>query len=65
MAQFTLKLMHGHFLPSGKRDAAISVIREAKDHIPNEPAVYFNLANMLGQKDEFPVHNYVVAKLTL
>ena len=40
---------------SGDREAAISVIREAKDHIPNEPSVYFNLANMLGQKDEFPV----------
>lgn len=38
---------------SGNREAAISVIREAKNHIPNEPSVYFNLANMLGQKDEF------------
>ncbi|CAH3184351.1 unnamed protein product [Porites lobata] len=38
---------------SGNRDAAITVIREAKSHIPNEPSVHFNLANMLGQKDEF------------
>lgn len=43
------------FFPPGKRDAAIAVLREAKGHTPKEPAVYFNLANMLGQKDEFPV----------
>lgn len=38
---------------SGNREAAISVIKEAKKHIPKEPLVYFNLANMLGRKDEF------------
>ena len=37
----------------GNRETAISVIKEAKKHIPEEPLVYFNLANMLGQKDEF------------
>lgn len=39
----------------GNREAAISVIKEAKKHIPKEPLVYFNLANMLGRKDEFLV----------
>ncbi|KAJ7324081.1 Protein O-mannosyl-transferase tmtc4, partial [Desmophyllum pertusum] len=38
---------------SGNRDEAISVIMEAKKYIPNESAVYFNLGNMLGQKDKF------------
>ena len=42
---------------TGNRDAAITVIREAKSHIPNEPSVHFNLANMLGQKDEFVVRD--------
>ena len=29
---------------------AITVIREGKNHISNEPSVHFNLANMLGRQ---------------
>ena len=37
---------------------AITVIREIKNHISNEPSVQFNLANMLGrQKIEFVVRD--------
>ena len=53
--EFIFKVTPGRFLFLGNRDAAITVIREAKSHIPNEPSVHFNLANMLGQKDEFVV----------
>ena len=49
------KVTPGRFPFPGNRDAAITVIREAESHIPNEPSVHFNLANMLGQKDEFVV----------
>ena len=53
--EFIFKVTPGRFPFLGNRDAAITVIREAKSHIPNEPSVHFNLANMLGQKDEFVV----------
>ena len=53
--EFIFKVTPGWFPFLGNRDAAITVIREAKSHIPNEPSVHFNLANMLGQKDEFVV----------
>ena len=53
--EFIFKVTPGRFPSLGNRDAAITVIREAKSHIPNEPSVHFNLANMLGQKDEFVV----------
>ena len=53
--EFIFKVTPGRFPFLGSRDAAITVIREAKSHIPNEPSVHFNLANMLGQKDEFVV----------
>ena len=56
ICQLTLNFItHSIIVSLGNREAAISVIREAKNHIPNEPSVYFNLANMLGQKDEFLV----------
>ena len=53
-----VKLTDFFFRP-GNRDEAISVIMEAKKYIPNESAVYFNLGNMLGQKDKFQVHTVV------
>ena len=49
------KVTPGWFRFLANRDAAKTVIREARSHIPNEPSVHFNLANMLGQKDEFVV----------
>ena len=55
--EFIFKVTPGRFPFLGNRDAAITVIREAKSHIPNEPSVHFNLANMLGQKDEFVVRS--------
>ena len=55
--EFIFKVTPGRFPFLGNRDAAITVIREAKSHIPNEPSVHFNLANMLGQKDEFVVRD--------
>jgi len=30
---------------------------EAKDYIPNEYSLYFNLGNMLGQKEAFQVRS--------
>ena len=53
--ELNFKVTPGSFPFLGNRDGAITVIREAKSHIPNEPSVHFNLANMLGQKDEFVV----------
>ena len=55
--ELNFKVTPGRFPLLGNRDAAITVIREAKSHIPNEPSVHFNLANMLGQKDEFVVRD--------
>ena len=64
--ELNFKVTAGRFPFLGNRDAAITVIREAKSHIPNEPSVHFNLANMLGQKDEFVVsdslQNYTTIK---
>lgn len=53
--ELNFKVTPGWFPFLGNRDAAINVIREAKNHIPDEPSVHFNLANMLGQEDEFVV----------
>ena len=53
--KFIFKVAPGWFRFLGNRDVAITVIREAKSHVPNERSVHFNLANMLGQKDEFVV----------
>lgn len=45
-------------LPPGDRDEAISVLMAAKKYIPNESTLYFNLGNMLGQKEEFQVRMF-------
>ena len=39
----------------GDGDEAIDVLMTAKMYIPNEFTLYFNLGNMLGQKDKFQV----------
>ena len=55
--ELNFKVTPGTFPPLGNRDAAITVTRGAKSHIPNELSVHFNPANMLGQKDEFVVRD--------
>lgn len=39
----------------GDGDEAIDVLMTAKNYIPNEFTLYFNLGNMLGQKEKFQV----------
>ena len=63
--ELNFKVTPGRFPFLGNRDAAITVIREAKSHIPNEPSVHFNLANMLGQKDEFVVRDSLQSYTTI
>lgn len=46
------------FLPLGDREGAIAVLMAAKTYIPNESTLYFNLGNMLGQKEEFQVSRF-------
>ena len=59
------KVTPGRFPFLGNRDAAITVIREAKSHIPNQPSAHFSLANMLGQKDEFVVSDSLQNDITI
>ena len=63
--ELNFKVTPGRFPFLGNRDAAITVIREAKSHIPNEPSVHFNLANMLGQRDEFVVRDSLQSYTTI
>lgn len=44
-----------YFLLLGDRNGAIAVLMAAKTYIPNEYSLYFNLGNMLGQKEDFQV----------
>lgn len=46
------------FLLPGDRDGAIAVLMAAKTYIPNEYSLYFNLGNMLGQKEAFQVSRF-------
>ena len=48
------------FLLLGYRDDAILVLTNAKQYIPNESTLYFNLGNMLGQKEKFQVRMFIL-----
>lgn len=47
-----------YFLLLGDRNGAIAVLMAAKTYIPNEYSLYFNLGNMLGQKEDFEVSRF-------
>lgn len=47
-----------YFLLLGDRNGAIAVLMAAKTYIPNEYSLYFNLGNMLGQKEDFQVSRF-------
>lgn len=51
---------------SGDRNGAIAVLMAAKTYIPNEYSLYFNLGNMLGQKEDFEeAENHFLTALEL